>query len=523
MAPALETLALGGYDLEWWHVAIVLALAAGAAFVALRYGGRLLAMVRGWSRSRQVITGAGILAVLAVGGYLFASSIDRPGDKEFEGEEFLEEGELKSVKRVRWPVYGYDDERTRYLPTKHVHPPYSSSSWSWHAGRLLEFSPIAVGNRLYVIDKNATVFALDSDTGKVDWRHDLGNLNASSPAYSDGKLFGVSLAPGQAFAMRADTGKVDWKTPLGARSETSPVVHGKLVIVGAESGDVFGLDTREGKVKWRIETGGEVKGGIAIHDGVAFFGNYAGEMWAVRANSGRTVWQTGTQGASFGRTGRIYSTPAVAFGRVYVGSVDSRVYSFVEDTGELAWSQSTGDWVYPAPAVADPPGAGPTVFIGSKDQSLYALDAEDGDIRWKERVGGIIIGAASVLGNIVYVSGIGPNIGTYGFDVADGSKEFEHELGEYNPVISDGRRLYLTGTSQIRAFEPKTLEEIKHEREVKRIKERRAREERRHKRQVAEIKERRQRERQAAEAERRRERRQAERQRKRERRQAQRD
>jgi hypothetical protein len=29
---------------------------------------------------------------------------------------------------------------------------------------------------------------------------------------------------------------------------------------------------------------------------------------------------------------------------------------------------------------------------------------------------------------------------------------FESELGEYNPVISDGQRMYLTGTSNIRAF-----------------------------------------------------------------------
>ena len=33
---------------------------------------------------------------------------------------------------------------------------------------------------------------------------------------------------------------------------------------------------------------------------------------------------------------------------------------------------------------------------------------------------------------------------------------FESELGEYNPVISDGQRLYLTGASGIRAFEHET-------------------------------------------------------------------
>jgi len=61
-----------------------------------------------------------------------------------------------------------------------------------------------------------------------------------------------------------------------------------------------------------------------------------------------------------------------------------------------------------------------------------------------------------VLGEVVYVGVIGPNIGSFGFDVKTGKQVFESELGEYNPVISDGQRLYLTGASGIRAFEHET-------------------------------------------------------------------
>ena len=76
-------------------------------------------------------------------------------------------------------------------------------------------------------------------------------------------------------------------------------------------------------------------------------------------------------------------------------------------------------------------------------------------MRWQKDVGGIVLGAASVVGEVAYVGVIGPNIGTFGFDVKTGKQVFEHEFGEYNPVISDGRRLYLTGSSGIRAFEHK--------------------------------------------------------------------
>ena len=169
-----------------------------------------------------------------------------------------------------------------------------------------------------------------------------------------------------------------------------------------------------------------------------FGANYAGQVFALRASNGSYVWQSSTQGLSFGRGGPVYSTPAVAYGRVYLGSIDTRVYSFDEDNGELLWSHSTGDWVYGAPAVADTPRTDPTVYVGSKDQNFYALDAKTGAVRWQKDIGGVILGASTVLGEVVYVAVLGPNVGTFGFDVKTGKKVFESDLGEYNPVISDG-------------------------------------------------------------------------------------
>ena len=61
---------------------------------------------------------------------------------------------------------------------------------------------------------------------------------------------------------------------------------------------------------------------------------------------------------------------------------------------------------------------------------------------------------SSVVGETVYVSVIGPNIGTFGYHVKTGKKVFSNDQGEYNPVISDGKKIYLTGTTTIRAFKP---------------------------------------------------------------------
>jgi len=397
-------------------------------------------------------------------GVLAYQWLKRPPDVSNPSVEFVAEEPVKKKKRkpkdltVNWPTYGYDAARTKAFPTGVVRPPFAGSDWSFQAGKLLEFSPIIVDDVLYVQDIDARVYAIDAKTGKLKWKKRIGRLNASAPAYHDGRLFLVNLDPGQVVAMRARDGKVIWRKSLPGRSESSPLVwKGKLVIFGCECGSVYAMSTKDGSLVWEVKTAGAVKGALAFGKGKVFGGNYAGEYFAIDVKTGKVRWKREAIGGSFGRGGGIYSTPAVAYGRVYFGSIDSRVYSVDMDTGEIAWSFSTGAEVYSGPAVADVKGAPPTVYIGSIDHHFYALDAKTGKLRWKQHAGGQVSGAPSVIGDVVYVGVIGPDQGTIGYRAKDGKVVFKHEQGEYNPAITDGRRLYLTGYSTIRAFTNKGL------------------------------------------------------------------
>src|SRR4051794_16666088 len=425
--------------------------------------GRILAIWSSWSVARRLaLVGVVVLAVAgaAVAAYLVTK---RPADVSNPNASFHEQKrKKKKPETLDWPMYGYDPARTRYLPVNHLNPPFGSSLWSFQAGKLLEFQPIVHRGTIYFMDKDAMFYALSVHGGHIQWKRKIGNLNASSPAYFDGKLFAVNLEPHQAVALDAKKkGRVLWRTPLPGRSESSPLVHHGKVIFGCESGDIFALDEKTGKVRWKVHTGGAVKGALAYDDGTLFATNYAGEVLAVDAGNGHVKWTANTQGGGFLRGGGVYSTPAVAYGRVYLGGLDGRVYSYEEETGDLAWSQSTGAEVYSSPAVADTPHAPPTVFIGSQDKHFYALDAKTGAIRWEHYLNGNILGSPSVVDRTVYVSVIGPNIGTFAYAVKKGQKVFYNDQGEYNPVISDGKRIYLTGTSTIRAFKPLTKSEQK--------------------------------------------------------------
>src|ERR1700761_4283419 len=158
-------------------------------------------------------------------------------------------------------------------------------------------------------------------------------------------------------------------------------------------------------------------------------------------------------GPGFGGSGEFYSTPAVAYGRVYAGNNDGRVYSYDISDGALAWSYSTGGYAYSGPAVAKTRHSPPTVFIGSFDGNVYALNAKDGSLRWSRSAGGQVVGALSAVGDIVYVSEFTHKT-TSGFMMRSGKRVFRYPYGTYTPVISDGRRIYLTGYSSITALQP---------------------------------------------------------------------
>jgi outer membrane protein assembly factor BamB len=433
---------------------------------------------RPWYRRRIVIVLAAFAAVLVCGAIAFA--LTRPGDVFNPDVEFRAEPTETSVPTpeatknkkkpkktdplagFQWAQYGYSRDRRRYLPADpSVAPPWHKR-WYWDANVLLEFPPIIVGNRLFLTKNDGVVVALNRETGKVVWKRDMGYLAASSPAYGEKKIVVTVLerskgGAGRVAALWAKSGKVAWSKPLASRSESSPLIVDHHVYFGTENGDVYSMRLNDaGSVQWKFHAGGAVKGGLALWEGKLYFGTYGGQVYAIGQRSGKQVWHTGTSGANFGLSaGNFYATPAVAYGRVYIGNTDGNMYSFSAETGKLAWRRGTGSYVYASPAVAQVPNSKPTVYFGSYDGTFYALDARSGATRWTYRDGGKISGAATVVGNIVYYSNWGKR-NTSALGAITGRHIWTSEAGAFNPVVSDGQDIYLTGFASVQALEPLT-------------------------------------------------------------------
>jgi len=419
-------------------------------------------------RFKVLVPSAVLLGSLAVvAALLFGSDRDvNNSDVEFIQTTTVQEG-TKPSKGQRaqlnsWPLYGYDLLRASNLQTgRDIKPPFKTE-WKIGGGILLEFSPVMDSKSLYLLKNNGALHAINKSNGKVRWKRKLGSLAASSPAYSDGQIFVVTLKRkdgsdrGQVFSLRASDGKIVWSKDLPSRAESSPLVYRNRLYFGSEDGTVYALKSSNGNRLWTYKAAGAVKAGLAFTGGKLIFGDYGGQVHAVRAKDGKGVWSTESNRTRFGigARGNFYSTPAIAYGRVYLGNTDGKVYSFSTKDGALAWTKTTGSYVYSSPAIAEPKPNRQTVFIGSYDGNFYALNARDGTVRWRYSAGNKISGGATVIDRIVYFAVLDAHE-TVGLDTVTGKAVFHDESGSFNPVISDGHRVFLTGYSSLQSLRPK--------------------------------------------------------------------
>jgi outer membrane protein assembly factor BamB len=359
-----------------------------------------------------------------------------------------------------WPVYGFTKARTHHLPLDVTPRPPYHQAWAYRGSVLLEFSPVLCKRKIFILKNNAALYALSRRTGKPRWKRKLGDLAAASPACSHGVVYAVILERtkgangGRVVAVTAKSGKTLWSRKLPSRAESSPLLdHGRLYF-GTEDGTVYSLKTSDGSVRWTYKASGAVKGAIALDAGKLYFGSYGGRVYAIRRSDGKKIWTVdAAKGGLLGiGAGNFYSSAAVAYGRVYIGSTNGEVYSFAASNGKLAWRKGTGNYVYASPAVGKIGNGPPTVYVGSYDGHFYALDARTGKPHWVRALGKKISGAATIVGDLVFVSDLGKHV-TWALGANTGATVWKTGRGGFNPVISDGRRIYFAGFSSLFALD----------------------------------------------------------------------
>ena len=72
-------------------------------------------------------------------------------------------------------------------------------------------------------------------------------------------------------------------------------------------------------------------------------------------------------------------------------------------------------------------------------------------MRWSYHSGGKISGSPTIVGRTVYFSDLGKRR-TYGLSTRSGRVVFGRSFGAFDPVVSDGTHLFVTGGRSVSAY-----------------------------------------------------------------------
>jgi len=270
-------------------------------------------------------------------------------------------------------------------------------------------------------DERGGLVALSLATGEVLWRFRAGNVE-SSPAFVGNTLYFSgfrSRHESRVFAMRiAAPRRIIWSYPVPTKIASSPALIGRTVYVSAYNQTVYALDARTGRLRWETS---------ALSDA-----SEARFLLGMKSLVKRGSWtETG-----------YYATPAIAYERVYLGTIDGVFSAFDVDTGAHRWSRRLDGSVYGSAALWQE-----VAYIGTTNGVFYALAARDGRELWKHDLDGKIFGSATVTNGRVYIATTTRE--TYVFDARTGRLEWRFPDGEYSPLVVAGRRGVLVGKGRV--------------------------------------------------------------------------
>lgn len=346
-----------------------------------------------------------ILVVLATAGCgLFESEETRiPGerisvlslDRELEPDQRIADLQVRlprPVETASWPMSGGNANHAVHHAAIAVS---IAQVWRTDIGegsgstmRLLA-TPIVVDGKVFTMDVESQITALNAANGDILWQQDLkvpdddDEAFGGGLAYDNGRLF-IATGFADVVSLDAATGKEIWRTRLSGPMRAAPTVSNNRVFVITIDNQLFALNGDTGERNWTHSGFAEVAGLLggaspAVGDGAVIVPYSSGEIFALKEENGRPLWSDNLSSSrrldAISTLADIRGLPVIDAGLVFAVSHSGRMVSIDIRSGTRAWEQSIG-------GVSMPWVAGQFVYVLTNDNQLVCLTQRGGRIRW---------------------------------------------------------------------------------------------------------------------------------------------
>jgi outer membrane protein assembly factor BamB len=256
-------------------------------------------------------------------------------------------------------------------------------------GSRLLAGPVIAGGRVFAVDADGMVTAVDAASGDRAWQfyaddaEEVDRLAGGAAAYADGRVFAVT-GNGMVYALDAAGGTEIWRRQIRAPIRAAPTVADGRILVPTADGQLFALDAQSGELIWQhaglFEPTGLLGGASpAVADGVVIAAYASGEVVALTLESGQQLWNESVlrprRTLAIGTIADIVGDPVIAGNRVFVAGMSGEMAAFELQRGIRTWTAEVT-------STQTPWIAGNFIFLLTERGEVVCLVDQGGYIRW---------------------------------------------------------------------------------------------------------------------------------------------
>ena len=260
-------------------------------------------------------------------------------------------------------------------------------------------TPIVAYDKLFTSNRAGDVAAIDLETGDEIWTADLSDIDSTrgffqsrtSALISGGVVAGINKIflgseNGKVFALDAETGKLDWQANIKGEVLSTPAIESGVLVVNTSSGVMKAFNASNGEELWKIDqdTPALTLRGISspsISSGGVFIGTPDGNLSVYILENGQQGWSAvvGEPSGSteFERVIDVDSSPVVFGDKIYSISSRGNLVAVELRTGQIAWKRKYSSYT-------DLLVTASTIYLTDIKGHIFAVDRLSGTEKWSQ-------------------------------------------------------------------------------------------------------------------------------------------
>ena len=235
-------------------------------------------------------------------------------------------------------VYAFPQNTSQPTPTV-----LGSGSANPPADRIIG-GPLLQNNVLYIGMGDKGVKAYNVGDGSEKWTFDKTGAGVWSTPILDGNTLYFSSLDHFLYALDSSSGNLIWKSDMGAAIAGAPLLYNSFLYVGTFDDQLLKVSADGGKIVNKFQSQGWIWATPIVKDNILYVGDLAGYVYAIDSDSLTVKWKT-TYTPDY--TGGIRGNAVIATIQdpqskantdiVIVGSENKYLFAFNRDTGARVW------------------------------------------------------------------------------------------------------------------------------------------------------------------------------------------